>query len=245
MCTVILFHKVPTVSPLIVAANRDESAGRPTAMPRYLNARVFAPQDLVYKGSWIGINRSGLLVAVTYRSGNAGNITERRSRGLLVTEMLAAAHSARQATELFAADREAFNPFNLVMADENEAWLGWSDGADRQKQRLEPGMHVITEKGFGSNHSARAANIQKRLTSNSNAFESVELDELLGFHGDNPSDGTCVHGPGITHESIFSSIIALDRNLHDIPTWSFLWRQGRPCDNGEWRNVMVETRRHH
>jgi uncharacterized protein with NRDE domain len=73
-----------------VAANRDEAYARPFTAPRRWIAGVpfWAPRDEEEGGTWIGVNRLGLVAAVTNRS-TLEETAGRESRGRLVTGMLA------------------------------------------------------------------------------------------------------------------------------------------------------------
>lgn len=91
MCTIILGVRVEDDAlPWTVAANRDERCNRPSAPPRIIEEsgrRILMPQDLVYGGTWVGMNDRGLLVALTNRD-DPGEHHGDRSRGLLVREAL-------------------------------------------------------------------------------------------------------------------------------------------------------------
>lgn len=72
---------------LVVAANRDEFHGRPSAPPSEIEPGIVAGKDLVAGGTWLGLNRHGLFVAVTNRKAPLGSAAS-RSRGLLALEAL-------------------------------------------------------------------------------------------------------------------------------------------------------------
>ena len=72
---------------LVVAANRDEFYGRPSAPPSEIEPGVVAGRDLVAGGTWLGMNRHGLFVAVTNRNAPV-RTADARSRGLLALEAL-------------------------------------------------------------------------------------------------------------------------------------------------------------
>lgn len=68
---------------LTVAANRDEALARPSAPPAEIEAGIVAGRDLEAGGTWLGLNRHGLFVAVTNRNHPA------RSRGMISRGSLA------------------------------------------------------------------------------------------------------------------------------------------------------------
>jgi hypothetical protein len=73
----------------LVAANRDEAYARPFTAPRVWVARTpfWAPRDEEEGGTWIGVNREGLIAVITNRS-TLPESPGRASRGFLVTGML-------------------------------------------------------------------------------------------------------------------------------------------------------------
>ena len=75
----------------LLAANRDERYERPFVAPALWEAPTpfWAPRDEEEGGTWIGVNRNGLIVGITNRS-RLDELPERASRGHLVTGMLGA-----------------------------------------------------------------------------------------------------------------------------------------------------------
>ena len=73
----------------LLAANRDEVYARPFSSPRrwVADTPFWAPRDEEEGGTWIGVNRNGLVVAITNRSRLPAE-GGRASRGLLVTGAL-------------------------------------------------------------------------------------------------------------------------------------------------------------
>jgi hypothetical protein len=127
MCTVVLLRRPQTPWPLLLAANRDELRSRPWRPPaRHWPDRpdVVAGLDVLAGGSWLGINEDGVVAAVLNRVGSLGPATGKRSRGELVLEALDHADAAAAAKALADLDPDAYRPFNLVIADAQDAfWL--------------------------------------------------------------------------------------------------------------------------
>ncbi|MBC7136606.1 MAG: NRDE family protein, partial [Oceanibaculum nanhaiense] len=72
MCTVILLHRPGHDWPILIAANRDEMAGRPWQSPaRHWEDRpdVTAGLDVLAGGSWLGLNDHGVAAAILNRVG--------------------------------------------------------------------------------------------------------------------------------------------------------------------------------
>jgi uncharacterized protein with NRDE domain len=74
--------------PIVVGSNRDEYRDRPWDPPR-LDGGILAPRDRRAGGTWIGLHRAGLLVAVTNRP-DPDPDPDRPSRGMLAMDLLAA-----------------------------------------------------------------------------------------------------------------------------------------------------------
>jgi hypothetical protein len=143
MCTLVLSRRPGTAWPLLLAANRDELADRPARPPgRHWpdRAEVVAGLDLEAGGSWLGINDHGVVAGVLNRPGTLGPAAGKRSRGELVLEALDHADAAAAAHALRDLDPDAYRPFNLVIADNRDAfWL-------RHPGNL-PGFAFRTESG--------------------------------------------------------------------------------------------------
>ncbi len=127
MCTVVLLRRPGSRWPLLLAANRDELRRRPWRPPgRHWPDRpeVVAGLDEQAGGSWLGINDQGVVATVLNRVGTLGPETGKRSRGELVLEALDHADAAAAAAALADLEPAAYRPFNLIVADQHDAyWL--------------------------------------------------------------------------------------------------------------------------
>jgi Transport and Golgi organisation 2 len=127
MCTLVLLRRPGAAWPVVLAANRDELASRPARPPgRHWpdRAEVLAGLDMEAGGSWLGVNDHGVVAGVLNRTGALGPAAGKRSRGELVLEALDHADAAAAARALTDLDPDAYRPFNLVIADSQDAfWL--------------------------------------------------------------------------------------------------------------------------
>ena len=87
MCVLAMVLGADARTPLLVAANRDESYARPSSPPREIEPGIVAGQDLESGGTWLGVNREGVFVAVTNRR-SPPRTRGALSRGLLALEAL-------------------------------------------------------------------------------------------------------------------------------------------------------------
>ena len=111
----------------MIAANRDEMADRPWSPPaRHWPDRpdVTAGRDDLAGGSWLGINETGVVVAILNRRGTLGPMDGMRSRGELVLDALDHADAVEAVEALSALDPAAYRSFNMVIADNRDVfWL--------------------------------------------------------------------------------------------------------------------------
>jgi uncharacterized protein with NRDE domain len=117
--------------PVIIAANRDEMIDRPWLPPgRHWPDRpeLVAGQDTLAGGSWLGLSDFGIVAGILNRTGSLGPAPGRRSRGELVLEALDHADAGAAAAALAAVEPRAYRTFNLIIADNREAfWLRHGD----------------------------------------------------------------------------------------------------------------------
>lgn len=162
MCTVVILRRPGHPWPLVLAANRDEMAQRPWEPPgRHWQDReeVVAGLDRAAGGSWLGINDHGVVAAVLNREGSLGPEMGKRSRGELVLEALDHAEAADAARALSALDPRSYRTFNLVVADNRNAyWLrhrGLAGNGGIEVLPIPPGLSMITALDRNDTSSAR------------------------------------------------------------------------------------------
>jgi uncharacterized protein with NRDE domain len=90
VCLILFAHRAHADYRLVVAANRDEWFGRPTASAGFWPdaPEVFAGRDLEAHGTWLGITRAGRFAALTNFRDPGGNRPDAPSRGTLVSAFL-------------------------------------------------------------------------------------------------------------------------------------------------------------
>jgi hypothetical protein len=157
MCLVFLALQLERNHPVMIGANREEFYRRPTTSPvccrnkglRCLIAGADHGPDgtLPELGTWLGVNESGLAVAVTNRvDGELPWEAQTRSRGLLAMTLLGhddpetAAEIAHQ--ELTAG---GFGGTNLLIAAPEGGFLIQAQGARHVTSRqLSAGVHAVS-----------------------------------------------------------------------------------------------------
>ena len=240
MCTVIVAHRVFDDAPILFGANRDERLDRPSEPPELRAQRPVAavsPRDLKAGGTWLGINASDVLAAITNRFGKPAD-ADRRSRGEVVDIALendSAQSAAAAIAELSATD---YNGFHLLCVDTREAHLVWSDGKTMSHTRLEPGLIVLTERSLGAADNARKERVlgECRARLESGELDEAGLQQILSECEDGSIDATCVSIPSIDYGTRSSTIIRLGEQRR------LLHADGPPCSTGyeDMSSLLVE-----
>ncbi|HYD98983.1 MAG TPA: NRDE family protein [Alphaproteobacteria bacterium] len=248
MCTLVLLRRPGHAWPLLAAANRDEMAGRPWRPPgRHWPDRpeAVAGLDELAGGSWLGLNDWGVMAAVLNRAGSLGPAPDKRSRGELVLEALDHADAFQAAKALMDLDPRAYREFNLVVADNRNAyWLAHRGDGAMALEKLPPGVSMIT--AHDRNDAARSARTRRYLP----LFEAAAPPDpdggdwaawqaLLGSReSDGGPEGALCIATDFGFATTSSSLIALPsaERTEAAPVW--LFAAGSP-DAAEYRPVAA------
>ncbi len=167
MCTVVILRRPGHDWPLILGTNRDEMIARPWRPPaRHWPDRqdVVAGLDEVAGGSWLGVNDTGVIAAIMNREGSLGPAEDKRSRGEVVLEALDHPDAALAARALKALDGSAFRPFNLIVADNRDAfWLRSAGDGPVSVKTVPAGHSMITVRELNDMSHARIRTYLPRL----------------------------------------------------------------------------------
>lgn len=205
---------------LVVAANRDESMTRPSAPPSEIKPGVLAGKDLVSGGTWLGVNKHGLFIAVTNRRSPTPT-PQSLSRGLLALETL----NCRKlpCVEGIVERRVKDHPvagFNLVAIVEGQGLCLHHDGTLRRAPFGE-GVHVISsDRDLDDPGMPEKRCLDAFVKKHPGVPDEAALKEFLASHdGDRP---VCKHGEGY---GTVSSTILID----DGSKSRMLYAAGPPC----------------
>jgi uncharacterized protein with NRDE domain len=230
MCTLVALHGCAPGAHLWVAANRDEYLERPAEGPALRagrNGPIVAPLDRRAGGTWWGLNATGVFAAVTNRP-NAQPDPTRRSRGQLVLDLLAAGSAQDAAALSEALGHAQYNPFNLFLADERDAFAVVYDDVPALLP-LAPGVHVIGNADPDARDVPKIRRTLERAEQVAAGPADAIRDGLAAIcrtHGDDPDarGDTCVHlgGYGTRSSSLLRLGSAGDRLEHAA---------GPPCTN--------------
>ena len=234
MCTLIIHRRPGHRWPVLIAANRDEMLDRPWKAPgRHWpdRADVIAGLDEEAGGSWLGMNDHGGVAGILNRRGSLGPATGKRSRGELVLEALDHADAADAATALADLDGTAYRTFNLILADNRDAFWVRHTGEGRGGIEVSPvpdGLSMITAQGLNDPNAPRIARHLADLRTapvpdpdagDWSAWRAV-LADPTPHHADDPASAmniTTGHGFG----TVSSCLIALPNTLDMKPIWLF------------------------
>lgn len=128
---------------LLLAGNRDEFHGRPSAaLARWPESGMIAGRDLQSGGTWVGLDLRGRVAVVTNVRDGFAQPHHGPSRGALPMAFLDGRIDAATTTAALLADAGAYAPFNLVLAEGDGCWhLG---NHPRQREALAAGVHGIS-----------------------------------------------------------------------------------------------------
>jgi len=145
MCTVILLRRPQAAWPLLLAANRDERLDRRWDPPAEFWPGILGGRDATAGGTWMALNRAGVVAAVLNRPGSLGPDPDKRSRGELPLLALESPTAAGAAEAMARLDAGRYRTFNLVIADARTAWFvaGLGSGAP-QAEALPDGISMVT-----------------------------------------------------------------------------------------------------
>lgn len=246
MCTLVILRRPGHDWPLILAANRDEMSDRPWLPPgRHWPDRenVVAGQDELAGGTWIGINDEGVAAGVLNRKDSLGPDPKLRSRGELVLEALDHADAADAALALGDLDGRSYRSFNLVVADNRDAyWLcGLGPGSDGwiRAEPLPPGLSMVTAYDVDDDRSPRirhfrpyfeAAAAPEPKTGDWRDWQEILARQDFAAGADPREAMTIVTEGGFG--TLSSSLIALAAPGAEEPRISWLFAPGRPDKTG-------------
>lgn len=144
MCIIFFAYESHPQYKLILAANRDELYKRPTENARFWRdyPKVLAGRDLEKMGTWMGINKDGGFAAITNYRNFSLHIDKPVSRGSLVKNFLVERLSPRIYMERIKANRNKYNPFNLLIG--NTSSLYYYSNVEDKIRRIKPGVYGLS-----------------------------------------------------------------------------------------------------
>lgn len=243
MCTLVLLIRPQHPWPLLMAANRDEMSGRPWSPPgRHWpdRAEIIAGRDDLGGGSWLGLNDFGVTAAILNRVGTLGPAPGKRTRGELVLESLDHADASTAAEALADLDGRAWRPFNMVIADNRDAfWLRGSGGRRVEVFPIPPGLHMLTALDLDDRTSPRiSANLPRFMAAPIPDPAAGDWESWRALLGDRGNDGDGEEAASMCFSrpdgfgTVSSSMLALPAPSNDGGKPQWLFAPGSPDCEG-------------
>jgi uncharacterized protein with NRDE domain len=252
MCTLAIYVGAFVEFPVVVAANRDEFLARPTSPPAVLDTghEIFGGRDDVAGGTWLAVNRAGVVAALLNRRTGDPPDPSRRSRGQLCLSMLRAASASAAAELLREEHAEAYNPFNLLVADRDGGWIATNHRSAMSFRLLEPGLHLVTNLDLNDPTCPRIAASYRRfaamLASDAPRPASAEfrdrLQAVLASHDtqlDPRSLETAFGNSLCLHSAEYGTRSSTLLFLDEAGQWSYFHMNEPPC-RGRYRSEPVK-----
>lgn len=253
MCTLVIRFQPEARWPLLLAGNRDEMRNRESLSPaRHWPQQpgVIAGLDRLAGGTWLGINRQGVVASVMNREGTLGPVDGKRSRGELVLKALRQSSAELAVKGLRSLPASDYRACNLFVGDRERCfWLcnRESGGKNRlQSFAINPGLHMLASRELDDPGHPRIGywlpRFQEAATPDPEQGDWREWIELLstrsGGQPAHPHAAMNMDLP-IGFATVSSSLIALP---HDTTAASPIWLYvaGAP-DRGPFLPVDLAT----
>lgn len=129
---------------LIVAANRDEFYGRPTAPAHFWQDQpsVLAGRDLEKYGTWLGVTKQGRFAALTNYRSPTHMQAKLHSRGKIVSNYLTGNMTPENYIHAIQQKSSQYSGFNLLLGDANH--LMYYNNIDETNVHVDTGTHSLS-----------------------------------------------------------------------------------------------------
>ena len=245
MCTLALYFQQFTGFPIVAAANRDELLERPSDPPVQLGTQpwIWGGRDRVAGGTWLGVNEYGVMAGLLNRQSPYPPDPRRRSRGQLCLDALRYPRAQHAAEQLASSAPDAYNPFTLVVADAEQAYVVNTATPRLELHQLKPGLYLFTNRDFNDPTCPRIArltpqfrHVSESVASTTTALTTIfsQLHTLMADHDpqiqiaspseSDPRNSLCLHGDG--YGTCSSSLLAY-QTAHQC--YHYRFAPGAPC----------------
>lgn len=233
MCTVVVLVRPDRV---MLAANRDERIDRAWDKPDAWwpdRPGVAGGRDRTGGGTWMGINRHGVVATVLNRPGTLGPAIGKRSRGdlpLIALEQMTARDAAAAVASL---DAGLWRGFNMVVVDGSGGWFVRGTGRGRPYAApLAMGISMVTALDPNDLDSPRTARHLPRFQAADASWEAWR--GLLSDQGGNAAEQLNVV-PRAGFGTVCSSFVSLP--AEGEPLWLFA---AGPPHEAAFRPVTID-----
>lgn len=168
---------------LIIAANRDEIYARPTAPAHFWEEepKILAGQDLLQKGTWLGITKDGRFAALTnYRAPEHMKKGE-RSRGEIVKNYLTAELSPEAYVQQLKERKNDYVGFNVLVGN-TDNFIHYNNVLDEMTE-IAPGTHGLSNATLNTPW-PKVEKGKRKLQEYTSAHEEPEPEQLFSIVAD-------------------------------------------------------------
>lgn len=206
MCLIIFSWKPETKYPLVLVSNRDEFYDRPTADVHYWDdhPHILGGRDQQARGSWLAVNQSGRIAAVTnYRKWPAA--PAEISRGQLVEGFLNSSLTHKNYMLNVEKRANKYSGFNFLAGDISSLYY-FSNHGESIKQ-LQPGIYGISNELLDSPWPKllKARSAVSKVLNRDNYADPAELLHIMQDSETAPDHLLPDTGIGIERERLLSS----------------------------------------
>jgi len=144
MCLILFKYQPNEQQKLVLVANRDEYHQRETLRAGYWphQPHIFGGIDNVANGSWLSVDTSGRLAALTNIRKPPYKDSSKQSRGHLVRDFLSQQQPAPEFIENLKQRDHEYGLFNLLLMDNTGFWCYSNDS--HLAQRVSSGNHGLS-----------------------------------------------------------------------------------------------------
>ncbi len=163
MCLIAFAVNAHPRYPLVLAGNRDEFHARPSAAADFHpdDPHIYGGRDLRAGGSWLSLNRSGRMIAVTNVRNGLAEVAA-LSRGALVHNLVRSRIGLDQEIAQLASTAGQYGRFNLL-AFESSSMRVIGNTPAFSTTRIDQGVHAISNAALDTPWPKTRA-LQQRLT---------------------------------------------------------------------------------
>jgi hypothetical protein len=237
MCTVSWLHDGDGYELL---CNRDEKLSRAPALPPQIRerhgVRYVAPMDGNFGGAWIGTNEFGVSICLLNGAGGAAG---RRSRGLLIPELLTGSSNMEVAGRISESDLSPYAAFTLAILEPGQYTMvvEW-DGQEKAIVPYgEPYMPLVSSSFDPQGVQTRRREEFTRRLDTAGKLDSSVLFAFHESHGRRADAySPCMHRPDARTVS-FSWVRVTDSTV------KFFYTPEAPCQWTPGQSVALELAR--
>lgn len=247
MCTLIILFQLIRGYPIVALHSRYVRSGTIEYPPQATRGErvVFSPIDHRSKGTWMGFNGDGLLIAVTDQHTGSGEDVS-RSRGTLLLELLDRFGSSKPVVEYLSRYevKRDYRRANFAVLDRREGWhIIWDREISRKT--LERGVYAITNLTmllgvertetieetwkYARERELRAHELTRGIALNDPEEAFRKIKEIARDHGTQRGRGSiCYHRASGDWFQSSATLIAVADEIEDSKIY---YCKGNPCEN--------------